>query len=397
MQNAELELKNENIICFAGEDWWYHNPHSNFHIMKSFAKENRVLFVNSIGVSAPNMNDKYVWKRIGNKIKSLARYLKKVEKNIYVLSPIALPLIKGHEKIVQRFNKFLILLQMKVILKIIRFEKPILWVCAPSFADVALALKKRAKCLIYYCVDNITFYSGEMNPYILDLEIKLHSNADAALFVNHRLVEERKKFNPKTYHIGHGVDYDHYAVCQNGHLSIPSDMEEIKAPIVGYIGVIRGVNLELVKFLADKNQDVSFVFIGDIQQDISSLKDIGNVHFLGRREYRLLPQYMQKMSCFGIFYQINDVFNNYRNPKKLLEYFASGKPIVSVPILELEYFKELVYIAENYEAFDHFIKKALYNDSPELRKMRIQFAKEHTWDVISSESSQYIFQAIKGT
>ena len=31
-------ITGENIVCFAGEDWWYHNPHSNLHIMKAMAK-----------------------------------------------------------------------------------------------------------------------------------------------------------------------------------------------------------------------------------------------------------------------------------------------------------------------------------------------------------------------
>ena len=30
-------LENRSIICFAGEDWWYHHPHSKNHIMKRLA------------------------------------------------------------------------------------------------------------------------------------------------------------------------------------------------------------------------------------------------------------------------------------------------------------------------------------------------------------------------
>ena len=64
-------LKNENIICFAGEDWWYHNPHSNLHLMKCFAKDNRVLFVNSIGLRMPNVfANRKSWVRIFKKLKS---------------------------------------------------------------------------------------------------------------------------------------------------------------------------------------------------------------------------------------------------------------------------------------------------------------------------------------
>ena len=48
-----MRLQGHDIICFAGEDWWFHNPHSNLHLMREFAKNNRVLFVNSPGIRFP--------------------------------------------------------------------------------------------------------------------------------------------------------------------------------------------------------------------------------------------------------------------------------------------------------------------------------------------------------
>jgi len=40
-------LRGHSIICFGGEDWWYHHPHSKNHLMRRFARAgNRVLFVN---------------------------------------------------------------------------------------------------------------------------------------------------------------------------------------------------------------------------------------------------------------------------------------------------------------------------------------------------------------
>lgn len=50
------QLNNKSIICFSGEDWWFHNPHSNLHIMQILARNNRVLFVNSMGIKMPDLN-----------------------------------------------------------------------------------------------------------------------------------------------------------------------------------------------------------------------------------------------------------------------------------------------------------------------------------------------------
>ena len=40
-------LTGKSFVCFGGEDWWYHHPHSKNHLMRRFARAgNRVVFVN---------------------------------------------------------------------------------------------------------------------------------------------------------------------------------------------------------------------------------------------------------------------------------------------------------------------------------------------------------------
>ena len=52
-QYGDYPLSGQSIVCFAGEDWWYHHPHSKNHILKRLARHNRVLFVNSITMGLP--------------------------------------------------------------------------------------------------------------------------------------------------------------------------------------------------------------------------------------------------------------------------------------------------------------------------------------------------------
>lgn len=390
-------LQNENIICFAGEDWWYHNPHSNLHLMQSFSKDNRILFVNSIGVRMPSLkNDKYVWKKILNKLASFARYLKEGQKNIWVLTPFALPILARYEKTIYKINKVLILAQLRIVCRLLNFTNPILWVCVPSVKDVVMEMKKHAKAMIYYCVDNISFHSGEEDTHVLEAERIIHQSADLAFFVNHSLVEERQHINPRTYHLGHGVDYDHFvkgsfAVSEG----VPDDIAAIPAPVVGYIGVLRSLDFDLIKKLAVANPGYSFVFIGDVQEDYSEIKKLPNIHFLGKKPYEQLPLYMRRIDCYGIFYRMDDVFNNYRNPKKLLEYLATGKPIVSVPVLEMAHFGDLVYTASTFDDFNEFLKRAILQDSAEQKSERIHYAADHTWDQAAMEAGAKILPLLR--
>ncbi len=352
--------------------------------------------MNSIGVQAPGLGEgRYILKKIWGKFLSLMRYLKKAESNIYVFTPLALPQIVRWQRAVQRINKALLLIQLRIVLKVLKFERPVLWVCLPTFKDIAIALKKDAKCLVYYCVDNIAHYNGVLNPYIAELETVLQRNADVSFFVNHDLAEKAKAVYPSTFHLGHGVDYEHFSKAQSGMLPKPGDLEMIKGPIVGYIGALVHLDYELVKFLAKKNRDISFVFIGNVQGDISAIKNEQNVYFLGKKDYDQLPNYLQEMTCLSIFYATDNVFGQYRNPKKLLEYLASGKPIVSVPIMELKYFQGLITVAEDYEAFDRAIHEAISLDTLQKKNNRIQYAKDHTWDQVSSEAAVHMAASMK--
>src|SRR6185503_11183953 len=65
-------LHDRSIICFGGEDWWYHHPHSKYHLMRRFAKAgNRVIFVNSISMGLPSLSNKDLLPRIIRKLRSL--------------------------------------------------------------------------------------------------------------------------------------------------------------------------------------------------------------------------------------------------------------------------------------------------------------------------------------
>ncbi len=390
------DFKEQTIICFAGEDWWFHNPHSNFHIMKEFAKDNRVLFVNSTGIKMPELKTGgFFWKRVRNKLASLLRYLKKAENNIWVLTPIAFPLIKGREKLVARINKFLLIVQLRCVLVILRFDRPLIWVTSPVARDVALYLKKKIGLgLVYYCCDNLSHFPGVDQEYILGLERDIQAAADLSLFVSSKLAQERNKFGKNIRILSHGVDYAHFAMAQENGLPMPEDIKKLQRPIVGYVGEIKPLDFELVRYLAQKHAGVSFVFIGDIYAQLKELNLPSNVYFLGKKLYAQLPEYMQSFDCCCLYYNVFDTFNNYRNPKKLMEYFASGKPVVCVDIMQIREFSDSVYIAKNYEQFSNLLTKALCDDAPEDRQRRIRIAQDHTWDAVARCAAGMIVEVL---
>lgn len=381
------------IICFAGEDYWYHNPHSNKHIMESLAKSRKVLFVNSIGVRMPDIkSDKQAWKRILAKLASLLRYLRRAKKNLYVLTPIALPFFAGKEAKIRKINKRLLAWQVNWVSKLLRLKPAVYWVCVPTAFEAAEVLKqKNGGSLVYYCVDNIAHFQGGNRDFIAELEGQLHAAADKSIYVNTDLYEERKRTKEHTYLLPHGVDYEHFEQCQTGEAAqIPPELRTLPRPIIGYVGLIRGIDFDLIRFVAERNPNWSFVFVGAVYSDIEAVTDLPNVHFVGRRSYEDLPDYIDAFDCCSLYYRTDNDFDNYRNPKKLMEYFATGKPVVSVANRQMQYFRDCVYVAESYEQFNTYLHQAVANDDPQMRQKRIALAKQQTWDAVADKALSFM-------
>jgi glycosyltransferase involved in cell wall biosynthesis len=160
------------------------------------------------------------------------------------------------------------------------------------------------------------------------------------------------------------------------------------------MGEINSLDIDLLKYLAQENPQISFVFIGDMYSDMQAIQALGNVHFLGKRPYEQLPAYLQRFDVCCLYYKTEATFNNYRNPKKLLEYLATGKPIVSVSILEVEHFRDYVSIADSYQSYNALLRKAIAGDAATDREKRIRYAEHQTWDDVASGISDRIREAV---
>jgi hypothetical protein len=388
-----MPLVGESIVCFAGEDWWYHNPHSNRHLMKAFARGgNRVLFINSTGIRAPSvLRDRHSWKRIGRKLHSMAIFLRRAESGLFVLTPVALPITRRLRRPVCAANLLLIVAQVRLICAILGMHRPIVWVSSPASIPAAIAMRQRwARLLVYYCVDNIAFFRGADTAFIRSLDLKLQTHADLTFFSGRRLFHERAGLAAETYRLPHGVDYAHFERARFCAADIPADVMALRKPIVGFIGAISSLDVELIAIVAQRNPHVSFVFIGRVQMDMSRLKNTRNVHLLGFKAYTQLPDYLRSFRCCMICYRRGDPFNDYRSPKKLLEYFAAGHPLVSVTLAELEDHAPLVYQANDPEQFHEQLQRALRESDPQLRQQRIEAAHARDWSVVAAEAALHM-------
>ena len=81
-------LRGRDILCFSHD--WSGDPLSKTHVMRLLARDNRVLWVNSIGYRTPTVS-KADASRAFKKLAAATRPLGNPEPNIYVLNPLAVP------------------------------------------------------------------------------------------------------------------------------------------------------------------------------------------------------------------------------------------------------------------------------------------------------------------
>lgn len=377
-QKPEQNEKKGTIVCFSGVDWWYHNEGLFCpQVMRRLSKNYRVLFINSLGMRVPSFKkDKNAVKKITRKLRSMSRFVRKVNHGMYVFSPLSLPFYGS--RIGKSLNTFSVFLQVKLAMTCLRFTAPIFYIECPPALEVVKKFGK--KYLIYQRTDLFKAMPGANTHYIAALDEELTRSADLVLYVNNALWKQGIQKNKNSLLIGHGVDFELFAnVAKSKH--VPEDIAKIPRPIIGFFGDVsdKTSDLSLLKFVAEKLPDMSFVFVGSISVDVSCLTQLRNVHFLGQKPYEQVPFYGKEFDV-AIMPWNRSKWIEFCNPIKIKEYLALGKPVVSTYYPEIEPYSDLVYVARDYDAFVSCIHNAAQECNPAKQEERRKRVQNETWD-----------------
>lgn len=226
------------------------------------------------------------------------------------------------------------------------------------------------------------------------LEPQHIAKADVALANSTYLTDILKKYNPNSYYVGQGCDLSLFDVQRE--YAIPADLASIHGPVIGYVGALNSHRLDLgiIEHIAREKSDWSVVLVGPEDEVFqrSVLHQLPNVHFLGRKELKDLPSYIQSFDVCINPQQVNVLtVGNY--PLKIDEYLALGKPVVATATRTMEYFDSYTYLARNANEYVTLISKALAEDSAALQERRVAFARSHSWE----NSVTAIYEAILNT
>lgn len=283
-----------------------------------------------------------------------------------IINPKVLPFHRF--KRVRQLNKRLLLKEINRAIEQEGFEKVILWLSLPTAVDMVGSLNEQAS--IYYCGDDFEGLDGVDHKMVKPLEQELAEKVDLILVVSKTLA--RKFTHPNTIILPHGVDYPLFS----SPVARPHDLPE-NGPIAGFYGSISvWLETDILAQSATALPSWQFVFIGDIKTDVSSLKALPNVHFLGAKPHHQLPSYIQHWNVAMLPFRNNKQIAAC-NPLKLREYLASGTPIAATSFPAAREYENLLAIQSPKEPFSRVILRA--NELREEKASRQNRVSTESW------------------
>jgi uncharacterized SAM-binding protein YcdF (DUF218 family)/glycosyltransferase involved in cell wall biosynthesis len=370
------------VICISSIDWdfiWQGHQ----EIMSTLAAQgHRVLFVENTGVRAPKLRD---MPRLRQRLKNWARGTRGFREerlNLFVLSPIVLPL--PYSRIARWLNRTLLAHLIRRWMRAVEWSRPIIWTFLPTPLAHDLIDRLDPALTVYYCIDDLASSSPEARR-ITGSEEAMFRRADLVFVTSEKLRARAAAFSTRVHFFPFGVRFQAFEQARVSSAKAPQDIGGLRRPIVGYVGGMhQWVDQDLIVAVARHLPDVSFVFIGPAQCDLSRLEACSNITLLGGKPHAELPSYIREFDIGIVPYKLSEYTTNVY-PTKLNEYLAMGVPVVATNLLEIQRFNQdhghIVSIAEDAAAFADAIERTLRQPKSAGADRRIEVAQSNSWQM----------------
>lgn len=371
-------LRGRDIVCVGFADWETELWTNQHHLMSRLARDNRVLFVESLGLRRPQLAGRDL-ARIARRLRRGLQAPREVD-GLHVLSPLVVPL--HGSRAVRRLNARLLPWLVRRAVRRLGLRAPILWAYVPQAETLIEAIEPSL--IVYHCVDDIAAHDLIDTSSFRSSEERFAARADLVLASAPALAERMRGISGNVVEAPNVADTGLFArALEPGPLD--AGMAQLPAPRIVFTGAIAAAKLDLPMLarLARLRPSWSFALVGpvgagDPHTDISALAREPNVHLLGLRSYSQLPGVLRAADAGLIPYARNELTNSIF-PMKVYEYLAAGLPVIATPLPALADLAE-VRRAPDAEGLVALLEQALGEDSPERRGERSLAARAHSWD-----------------
>lgn len=265
----------------------------------------------------------------------------------------------------------------------------IFMVSNPYAAEAALSLKRDLLCYDYN--DN-PFQFPQTPGWVRPGLDALLRKADLVFVVSKHYLSALAREGVENLHLlGNGVEFEHFARAR----AMPEELAGLPRPLLLYTGRFGPLlDMKLLEAVSEAYPKGHLLLIGPVdplsRYDLTTLVARGNVSWMDEKPYDELPAYIQAADvCLAPFKFMHE-YTVGVNPNKVYQYLATGRPVVSSYIAELEEHSDLISFARSEEEFLRGIADALSN--PPSKQALQDLARDNDW----SAKAATMVQLVKG-
>lgn len=378
------------VIVYFGNDWFAENRTSSHHIARRLGDRFPLLYVECPGMRAPKATRRDFVK-LYRKLARMMRPPSAIGNHMWHMTLPQIPF--RNLPLVNYLNVWFGRFMVGRAVRRLGLRVPILWFVTPHTADLLGRLGERF--VVYYCTDQHSSLPDIDRAEIGRMDDLLTRRANQVFVTSPALLEPKRALNPTTVYSPHGVDVALFRKTMDPELLVAEGARHLPHPVVGFTGLVESwVDLDLLAWLATARPQWTFLIVGRVAVDVSRLKKFPNIVFTGVQPYESLPAWTKAFDVAIIPFCQNDLVHNV-NPLKLREYLASGRPVVSVPMPEVDRFAEHIGIARTSEQFLIALEQAIQSDSEEKRAARTRLVAGMTWDARVDEVVSIVLKGLE--
>ncbi len=364
-----------NIICLSKDDWDDRCGRKQ-QLMFAIAKNDshsRVIYAEPPRIAWHLRRSKFINK------KNLNSFLVPPE-NLQVCSSYRLPFERYSSlRIVGRQLRFRSILQTtRAFFK--NSLPEVLWIYSPW--DSILFRNRKAPWLkVVDWTEDWTrfqpkFFEGFRKKYS-NAQKKMIIRADIVFVVTERLFNEAKRFNQNIYLVPNATIPEHFAAETWLKKDIPQECQNLKPPVLGWVGHIGDYfDFEMTLLLAKAFPKATIMLIGGYSEKAEIFKTLPNIRVIGHKPYSEIPNYMRFFDvCIAPYRKGVDT----GSPTKLYDYLASGKPVVGRLHGVKSKARNYIRTADTIEQFVKEIKSAINNEISANYLDRNEYIRNQSW------------------
>lgn len=173
-----------------------------------------------------------------------------------------------------------------------------------------------------------------------------------------------------------------------------------KIVYAGSLEVYNGIELMISSITNNRLKDVELEIYGDgtLKEYVESYaKKYNNIKYNGIIERDKVGNVIEKADLLLNLRDINSVVSKYAFPSKLIEYMASGIPVLTTRLIDNKLFEQGVFILSEYKEDDLINLIEYIKDNPQKQEEKVSKAKEYLieynlWDTVALDVYEFMKQ-----